>query len=765
MKKVLSHSPEQPLARLRRDLTPFADPGTRLDIVEAGRRFDASWQRNGQAMRASFAWSITSGLSVTRQGQTLPYTSYLASTEMADLASLAKAIERTTPAGFYVEAAARCDELAIDGPQPAAGLVQGLLALEVSEGTQLLFVTGDAGAGKTRLLRELVARQARAYLAGSVTTVFLYINAQGRALARFNEALATELQDLRAPFTYHVVATLVRNGLVVPLIDGFDELIGVSGYDDAFNSLAAFIDELNGEGRIVASARSAYYEEEFVERSQRNLSAGRQSWRQWTVRVQQWEAEQRQVFVEAFAGEHGLTGERRAVLARQMEAVFRGANAALGSKPLFVARVADLLAAGVNLSENPEDLLDELVGLYLQREGGEKLLDRNGQPLLSVEQLKWLMAGLAEEMWQQETRELDRRTVRDVAEFVLDESTGLGEAAAQILVERMPMLALLTPGETDGSVAFEHETFFGYFLAWMLAGIFERTPLELRMVLSRAPLPREVAQRVASHQRQVGSGHLDASQILTRLTEASRTAASRATLVQENGGLLAFETLRGTASEGALARLDFERLIFAGMSFQDWVFRECRFSQVQFKRCDLSATRFEQCQARELLLQEPVIDPTRTKLDVDGLRSDSGILGLRIRDGKGWRLEYDPHRIAALLQKVGLLKAGEQASARAVAPAELDVLERLMRAYHRANLVCSEDENLRELFANPAWPNVLERLLRHGVLSEEQRQSSGRAKAFYRRQYLPDRIMAGVYANARVERPIELFWQDMEMLR
>ena len=95
------------------------------------------------------------------------------------------------------------------------------------------------------------------------------MNAQGRPLARLNEALATEPQDLRVGLTYHSVAVLAQLGVLVPVIDGFDELLGVSGYDDAFSTLGRFIEQLNGEGQIIASARSTYYEEEFPERAGR----------------------------------------------------------------------------------------------------------------------------------------------------------------------------------------------------------------------------------------------------------------------------------------------------------------------------------------------------------------------------------------------------------------------------------------------------------------------------------------------------------------
>ena len=39
----------------------------------------------------------------------------------------------------------------------------------------------------------------------------------------------------------------------------------------------------------------------------------------------------------------------------------------------------------------------------------------------------------------------------------------------------------------------------------------------------------------------------------------------------------------------------------------------------------------------------------------------------------------------------------------AVPDAEMELLERLMRAYHRTALVCLQDDTLSSLFADPRW--------------------------------------------------------------
>ncbi len=198
------------------------------------------------------------GVRVTADGASrVQYRAFVSGPGMADLRHVAQMIRSALKPMPFIPT--RAESAARSGP--AIDVLPDLLD-EEADTTRVMMVNGGAGAGKTCVLRELVRQQAEAYLSGRTSRLLLYVNAQGRALARLNEALATELQDLKVGLTYHSVAVLAQLGVLVPVIDGFDELLGGSGYDDAFSSLAEFLEQLHGEGQILASARSTYYEEE-----------------------------------------------------------------------------------------------------------------------------------------------------------------------------------------------------------------------------------------------------------------------------------------------------------------------------------------------------------------------------------------------------------------------------------------------------------------------------------------------------------------------
>lgn len=751
--------------RIERDLVPFADPGTQLQISGDKRTLAAQWTSRSQAQDADFTISLESGVKVAFKGQTVSYQSFLASPDMADLLGLAKMILQAQPKSLFVPTHARLSDDESAAPGPAVQLLDALLGSNSPDLTRIVMVTGEAGAGKTRVLQELVRQQADLYQRGGTSRLYLYINAQGRALARFNEALATELQDLRAVLTYHAVSALVRVGVIVPVIDGFDELLGVGGYDDAFSSLTGFIEELDGHGQIVASARSSYYEQEFVSRSSSVSSLGAQAWAQVPIEVLPWGDEQFSSYVEEYAASRGLNDGDITELTRRIDGVFAGPNAELRKKPLFVARTVDVLLTDPTFAGG-DDLLGRLVVAYLERERRDKLLDRQGGMLLTSAQLELLFKTLAEEMWNQETRELDRTSVREVAEYVLL-TEGLPEATQRLVIERMPTLAFMNPGERSGGVAFEHEVFFAYFLAQVFRETLLLDAAAVRILLSRSVLPEGVASlAIAAIDREESLFDETRSQwFLDRLAQAGQVETSRSSQVRENAGLVAATVLKQAAKRGELVGLRLSGVVIPGGDLSGVDLRAGRFERVEFRRVDLTNTRFLSCEARGLLLSEIVVNPHHTRLELAGIDPPSQILGLRVREGGLARGVYDPVDVRQVLVQCGAMPAPSETDVSTVrdVPERFErLIERLARTYRRMNPVCTADDTQRSLFQDKAWPTLETLLVRNGVVTREHRATKGQPKVFLRRQFLPEELMAGADRAAAVAPPIRAFWDDLE---
>ena len=752
--------------RIERDLTSFGDPGAIVAVTGSGRRLRAAWTMRGKDYEAVFSTSRDRGVRVNIGSRHLEYGAFVAGTDMADLRYVARMILQASKPQLFVPTRAEHANEPDAKTGPALQLLKALLDQENHDATRVIMVTGEAGAGKTHVLQELVRRRADAYLRGQSTKLLLYVNAQGRALARLNEALATELQDLKVGLTYHSVAVLARLGILIPVIDGFDELLGVSGYDDAFSSLAGFLEQLEGEGQLLASARSVYYEEEFLSRAGSLSTSGDQAWSHDAVRVHKWSDEDREDYLNQWVRSEGLSDEESTKLRERLQAVFDDRNAALAEKPLFFARMVGILRNKPEFSAG-DDPLRALVYEYLDRERTDKLLDKQSRSLLSERQFETLMCELAQEMWNQETRELDHRSVREVAEYVV-ESEGLSDTAKQVVTSRMRTFAFLARRDdyaaSQPPLSFEHELFFFYFLAKSIASQFASAGMDVRIVLSRSALPEDVAERVAVELNVSGHGPSPErlQELLDRLGEAGATEWRRNTQVRENAGLLAMALLRAFACSTGVERevegCSLRSVILPGSNLSSVTLTRCSLIDVTVRRTDFVSTRFIDCEARQVLLFEPRVATSSTRLELKGLTL-SDVMGIRVVPGD---LTYDPSIIAATLKDCGMSLQEDRRQIRPRVSSDcVELLEQLMRAYRRANPICKGDPNLRGMFAHPDWNRIERLLVEHELIEKTTRATKGKPKDFLRRRFLPEQLMSGLGQRADTDPRIRAFWQEL----
>jgi hypothetical protein len=684
-----------------------------------------------------------------------PYSKFLAGPEMADLQLLAKMMLQGRPRQDFVEPFASHRSGRDTAPKPAIELLESLVPKSDDRRTNVVFMTADAGVGKTSTLRELVRRQAGAVVRNESNLLYLYVDAQGRALARFNEALATELQDLRSRITYHAISTLVRRGLIVPVVDGFDELIGTRGsYDDAFSSLAAFIEELDGRGSILASARSAYYEREFVTRANSASALGRQMWRQETVDILDWRPQEYQQYLRLrFAAEH-KSPEESGVISERMQTAFSGDSAALKGKPFFVARAYELAASGETAADGP--LLPALVQAFERREVEHKLLDRRGAPLLTPGQLEELLVELSREMWRQETRELDATSVRDIGSLFA-QSEGLSSDGEALLRERLPSIAFLTGGGGSrvGGVAFEHELYFSYFLAIPLSTVVRAGGVQLRIALGRSPLPPEVAEAAIAR-------GADPLADLERLMELGVDELGAGQLAF-NVGLLAAQCMTAL---GTLKAVKLKNLTLAGVDLNGVRIEECELRGITIRVADCRQFKVIRSTGENVMLIDPLVKPGETVLDLTGLDYLSDVVGLRVTGQDGdIRSVYGPVEVREVLAACGLPSAQVSTSVRlrAVDDEMLNLVQVLADAFERTNLVCEgEDNQLSWVFESPLWRKLRRALLENEIVTLETKSASGPHKDFLRRRVMPADLLVGAVQDAPASPAVRDFWADLE---
>ena len=215
---------------LTRDLEGFADPRTDVLVDATGATIAAIWTQRGRDREAEFRLSTDGDFRwIPSEGAPQTYRQFLCSESLADFDQLADAIVRAfPPARHYVPTQASLDS---NGAATAWRPSHELMLKRSSDAlgdpsgkTQLLFLKGDAGSGKTTLLREVTRTQADLYRQGKSPFLYLYVSAQGRALSNLRDAPSGEWTICGLASPVMAIPPLVRQGLIVPVIDGFDEL-------------------------------------------------------------------------------------------------------------------------------------------------------------------------------------------------------------------------------------------------------------------------------------------------------------------------------------------------------------------------------------------------------------------------------------------------------------------------------------------------------------------------------------------------------------
>ncbi|MFG1478619.1 hypothetical protein V5F53_08100 [Xanthobacter sp. V4C-4] len=248
-----------------KDLRPFADIGTSVEVIEAGLRLT----RNELPITVS---RETAGYVVSANGQTRHYPSagaVLASPVFADLPKVARnqaallAPERMIGRPIPITCGMKIIEGQLpgwsDSESPWKSLDDWLRTVPSSrqpDGTDFLLIDGPAGVGKTTIVREAALACAESY-DGSAPLI-LQVISRGRVLQNIPDLIAFALQDIRSNLTVNQLIVLMRYGLVTLAIDGFDELSDPNGFETAWSGLNGLIGEARGSATFLLAGRETF---------------------------------------------------------------------------------------------------------------------------------------------------------------------------------------------------------------------------------------------------------------------------------------------------------------------------------------------------------------------------------------------------------------------------------------------------------------------------------------------------------------------------
>jgi hypothetical protein len=755
-----------------RDFEAFAD-----EESDAAVDSDGSFllQRNGSELSGTLRHGSEGQLLVDADGATIPYRRFLTH-NLARLDVLAqRLVERRQAVSGFVDANVTLQRAAEDVVQgPGLSLIDAECANVPPFSSRVLFITADAGHGKTALLREHQYVQASRFIKGESHYLFWHLDLQGRQLLRLSEALMGDLAELRLSGLWMpAVIRLMRRGALVVGVDGFDELAAEQGGVDALGALASLVSQLEGHGAVVAASRRTFFDTDDYLRRGGMVRRGVPDPCQFDqIELNAWTASD----VKTYFEHANFDGTRVTNPAGMYDAILSAlggdASHPLVTRPFLITQIA---RASVLYGASPEEFLRapddpysgvaSVVSAFVKREVAEKWKVREtGEPFLTEDQHLQFLADVAEEMHRSQKDRLHIEIIETIASLLLDQ-WGIDNNLRPQIVEmvRMHVLLVSPPGDNQLHRGFDHPEFRDYFVAYALRSrilaVMSRGPAhELVRFLSIAQLSDSTARYVCSMlERNPGT----VSTLLATM-EDTLAAEWKPTYLQQNLGTLIPFLLDGVEFAPAVnfgGKVIYSSLAFEGSNIVGVNFQNGTFVNASLRNVDWSGVTLENVSLGDLQLDRDSAfhDVRLMRCKIDGVRVQSA-------DEDEVR-EYSPSRIRRVLEGFGIIFVDEELpidiEEEQEDSDEVRLTRKLLRMFSRTTIM--SDDHLRKRFGTDfafLESDLIPLLVDRGVFEERRWKGSGSHRAWTLSVGLDDLLAAEGTTSA-----LGTVWRELQKRR
>ena len=605
--------------------------------------------------------------------------------------------------------------------------LRGLLDRRPAGMCSVDYLTSDAGEGKTTLINQLALSQASAFRKRETNWLLVPITLGGNPFLRLDNVIAAGLlNQLRSRrFFYDAFIELVRLGLVVLALDGFEEVF-VETAGDAVSSLGNLIRDMKGEGTILVAARTAYFDFRRLDQQAR-LYDSIPGYEVGFARLSldRWGEKQFLAICDARQLPNGSD------VYRQLRVVLP-ADHPLLTRAVFVRRIIDLakddaltfLQATTNLNDFFHPFIDNII----EREIKYKWIDNSSgvsMSLLSLVEHHELLELLAEEMLLSKRTVLPTSACQDYAD-IFCEAHKKSPAVSRQVRERITNHALLATDATRTQIGFDHDHFREFFLGELVGSyLMAEFEPDLRKVLRIEPLAPFTLDTAISTcvTRRASPGKL------IHCIQQVASSEGSASFVRENAGALILRVIgRYESYSGALIHdLNFPNDALA-RPIKDVEFRSCYFQTTSMSR-GLEHVSFQDCEFEYIELKQGV-----RLNDVQLRECRIRALGY-IKDEGDVREFYDPRDINSLLMTHGI-DMGQPQDLRPEAEIidedpELVQMRKLLTLFGRSTVVSDHVLNIKFGSGFSEFENsVLPALLGCGVLVEIPNRGGGSQRRY-----------------------------------
>ncbi|WP_242345074.1 NACHT domain-containing protein [Anaeromyxobacter terrae] len=608
----------------------------------------------------------------------------------------------------------------------AAQVALNLLSRRPAGTSSVVYLTSDAGEGKTTLINEMAIAQANAFKRKESDWLLVPVTLGGRPFMRLDDVIVSGLLN-RYRFSllyYDAFLELVRLGVVVPALDGFEEMFVETASGEAMSALGNLIQLLNRSGTVLIAARKAFFEYTNPRAQAKLLDAlGSASVLFSRLALLRWDRDK----FTRYATKRGV---------QQPDLIYDDVSARLGpdhpllTRAVLVKRLLDVAenvgdrdALLRTLEPHAEDFFPQFVDAIINREATEKWITNSGEPrepLLSREEHHQLLAMIAQEMWENRVDALSGPVLDSIAELYA-EGREKGPDLARQIVERVRHHALIVQNGDGRSFAFDHEEFRYFFLGEaighaVLAGRVADIRASLR-VGSLVPMAVEGAAAI------VRRDPTAAQRVLATLGQCCEAEGS-ASFARENAGAIVSRLLPIWTDGECI-----ERITFPPDALNVPEIRRVTFERCYFRPTVLPA-RMESCVFRDCEFERVTVHDGAAYTGAEFVQSVVRSVC------RGDEVAYDPGRIIALLQD-SKVRVQQQGVLPAASPApisadgDLVLARRMLKAFMRATELNEGTLRARAgKAANEFVDRVLPALVRAGAVREVDYVGSGQQRRF-----------------------------------
>jgi len=586
--------------------------------------------------------------------------------------------------------------------------------------TSVLYLTSDAGEGKTTLIDVMARKQAEKYKKGESDWLLLPVPLGGKPFIRFDDVIVGSLVNrLRFPFLYFdAIIELAKIGYISLALDGFEEMFIVTPSGEAISALGNLLKKLDSSGNILIAARKAYFEFKSLKAQGQlfdTLSSCDVSF--CKLGIDRWGQDQ---FV-AYAKKINIFNP--SALYEQISKALPPDHPLL-TRAVLVKRLCKIVNDSDNaeissrLGLTTENYFRDFIDVIIEREVEEKWLDRKGDmatPLLSKVEHYLILSMLAEEMWTSSTSSLPA-TVFDMIAEIVCESLNKDAITTRQVIERLKQHSLIVNSpSTRTEFQFDHEEFRWFFLGERLVSLILEGKREVvRAIFRTASLPDFVLEVVSLGLKR---SSLDLNSIISFIQNVA-LPEGHLSFVKENAGFLLILIgnneehdpidasgflLRSDSLKGKkLSNYTFKNCVILGTSLYDTILKHCSFESCEIDSFEVYS---DSTQIQDVMLKHSL--PTSVILN----DSDDPY--------------YEPEKIAQILLNQGFRCQGEivcehpEKAENIEENSWLIISKRALRIFLRQTQL--NEELLRVKLGNDGntfITVILPELLKHGILEE-----------------------------------------------